>query len=267
MSTSQRSYYEIALTNRQVLIAFSILLGCVVSAFVSGLWVGRQAAARTLASTEVSSPGDTTAPGTYRFFGEDATAAGEEPSPPQAVGKGQTSATPARTPQPEGTQPTPTESVVARPARRQPPAETPDVAKGMEPEAAAAPRTASPSPREEPTRQAAAVPETPAAAPSSAPSSEGQEEAPEPERRHVVDPPATSELSVIQVFSTADEAQARAVLDRLKSGGFRAFLSPVQVDGRTMYRVRVGPFRERAAAEAEAAKLKQLYKLDTWITN
>lgn len=89
----------------------------------------------------------------------------------------------------------------------------------------------------------------------------------EPSRRRIVDPPPTSELSVIQVFSTGDEPQARAVLDRLKGGGFRAFLSPVQVDGRTMYRVRVGPFRERAAAEREAERLKQLYKLDTWITN
>ncbi|MFW6175966.1 MAG: hypothetical protein ACOC7L_04000, partial [Acidobacteriota bacterium] len=35
------SYYEIALTGRQVLAAFVILLVCLVAAFFSGVWVGR----------------------------------------------------------------------------------------------------------------------------------------------------------------------------------------------------------------------------------
>ena len=41
MSDHEPSYYEIALTNRQVLIAFVILLVCLVAAFLSGVWVGR----------------------------------------------------------------------------------------------------------------------------------------------------------------------------------------------------------------------------------
>ena len=40
------SYYEIALTNRQVVVAFVILLTCVVAAFFSGVWIGRESAAR-----------------------------------------------------------------------------------------------------------------------------------------------------------------------------------------------------------------------------
>lgn len=36
------SYYEIALTNRQVLIVFVVLLICVVAAFFSGVWVGQR---------------------------------------------------------------------------------------------------------------------------------------------------------------------------------------------------------------------------------
>jgi len=35
------SYYEVALTNRQVLIAFVALLTCLVAAFFSGVWIGR----------------------------------------------------------------------------------------------------------------------------------------------------------------------------------------------------------------------------------
>jgi DedD protein len=40
------SYYEIALTNRQVVVAFVILLVCVVAAFLSGVWIGRESTAR-----------------------------------------------------------------------------------------------------------------------------------------------------------------------------------------------------------------------------
>jgi len=35
------SYYEVALTQRQVLVAFLVLLACLVAAFLSGVWVGR----------------------------------------------------------------------------------------------------------------------------------------------------------------------------------------------------------------------------------
>jgi hypothetical protein len=41
------SYYEIALTNRQVVVAFIILLVCLLTAFFSGVWIGRESAART----------------------------------------------------------------------------------------------------------------------------------------------------------------------------------------------------------------------------
>src|SRR6202158_3509256 len=45
-SSHEPSYYEIALTNRQVVVAFVILLTCVVAAFFSGVWIGRESAAR-----------------------------------------------------------------------------------------------------------------------------------------------------------------------------------------------------------------------------
>ena len=40
------SYYEIALTNRQVIVAFVILLVCLIAAFFSGVWVGRESGFR-----------------------------------------------------------------------------------------------------------------------------------------------------------------------------------------------------------------------------
>jgi DedD protein len=71
---------------------------------------------------------------------------------------------------------------------------------------------------------------------------------------------------VIQVFSSPDDDQARQVLDRLTSGGYQAFISPVDVDGRVMHRVRVGPFAERDEAETVAIRVKGTYRLDTWVT-
>ncbi len=43
MSDAQeQSYYEIALTSRQVMVSFVVLLSCVLAAFVSGVWLGRK---------------------------------------------------------------------------------------------------------------------------------------------------------------------------------------------------------------------------------
>ena len=41
-SEHESSYYEIALTNRQVLTIFVVLLTCLVAAFLSGVWIGRR---------------------------------------------------------------------------------------------------------------------------------------------------------------------------------------------------------------------------------
>lgn len=267
MSTPQRSYYEIALTNRQVLIAFSILLGCVISAFVSGLWVGRQAAERRPASAETGGAAQTPADGTYRFFGDDG---GGTRSEGASAGRPQGSTAPTAEEPGSGSSPQgvarsePMQTSERERAGLQPPTSTAVPSREKPAQSARTTQSASTAPPPAPPPVATAVVE-PEAESTSAPDQEAP--SPEPSRPRVVDPPPSSELSVIQVFSSADEPQARAVLDRLKGGGFRAFLSPVQVDGRTMYRVRVGPFRERAAAEREAERLKQLYKLDTWITN
>ena len=71
---------------------------------------------------------------------------------------------------------------------------------------------------------------------------------------------------VIQVFSSADKDQADKVRDRLVSAGLTAFLSPIAKNGQTMYRVRIGPFPSRPAAETVAEKVRKEHKLDTWIT-
>jgi cell division septation protein DedD len=71
---------------------------------------------------------------------------------------------------------------------------------------------------------------------------------------------------VIQVFSSHDQAQAQAVLDRLLLADLDAYLSPADVRGVVHYRVRLGPFRDQEQAEAVARQLRQDFQLETWIT-
>lgn len=60
---------------------------------------------------------------------------------------------------------------------------------------------------------------------------------------------------VAQVGAFGQEANALALRDRLRQAGHAAFVERVMVDARPVYRVRVGPFTERAAAEARLADL------------
>jgi len=95
-----------------------------------------------------------------------------------------------------------------------------------------------------------------------------QVRAPEPQQAPVQEapPPPSREGLVIQVFSSADRDQAQLLVDRLKQGGHPAFLSPVETEGRTMFRVRIGPYEERQSAERVAENVRRSYRLDTWIT-
>ena len=72
--------------------------------------------------------------------------------------------------------------------------------------------------------------------------------------------------SVIQVFSSRDRHQADRLVDRLTDGGFPAFVISEEVEGNTVYRVRIGPYPERRRAEEVAGLVKKTFKLDTWIT-
>jgi len=218
------SYYEIALTNRQVVVAFVILLICLMGTFFAGVWVGRgEVQAAVPAAPEQTTSDDGIEPLDFFGGGEEAAA---QPATEQAATEQPATAQPPATPQ---TSP-----------RRQPPAS--DAAGG---EGAALPATAAPLPA----GQADAVPPpTP------------------PPARGVPAAGAPVEGPVVQVFSSADREQAQKVRDRLVDGGQPAYLSPVEVEGRTMYRVRIGPFRDRGEAEKVADAVRHEYKYDTWIT-
>lgn len=213
--SQEPSYYEIALTNRQVLVFFVVLLLSVVGAFFSGVWLGQQRAGElpTIAqvpATEPQEEGEETL-AELNFFTD------EPPAPATAK---------------------PSQSKPARTTRKKPE----EVAPSGSPETTLL---------EDLNGSQAS---TGATAPPAEPPAASQP------------PPATAGDLVIQVFSSPDAAQARKLLDRLSAGGYQAFISPVEVDGRTMHRVRIGPFVERGEAEEVAGRVEKAYQVDTWIT-
>jgi DedD protein len=221
--TREASWYEIALTHSQIVKIFVVLLLCLVGAFFSGFWVGRDASATIqvapppVAATPEVADGREIAQ--LKFFSDDDVA-------PSGVGNSE--------PQP------------AIPELRAGRTLVDDLT------------SAEPEPQEE-TRIAEARGE-----------SVNKPDAPVAVTRQqpVVAAPAADQKGdlVVQVFSSNDATQARRVLGRLAQGGHPAYLSPVEVGGRTMYRVRIGPYAERATAESVAESVRRTFKLDTWIT-
>lgn len=243
------SYYEIALTNRQVVVAFVVLLACLLTAFFSGVWVGRGGAARAGAETvaQVAAPPQRTegaAMEELQFFDRDkgkgkgkGEARDERPTTLQEdLSQRGTAPAPTRESAPAAVAPAPIERAPVEPPAALPPATLPPVA--------AAPRAVTPP-----------VPSAHAETP--APSR------PAPADRDA-EPAAGS--TVIQVFATPDRQEAARVRNRLQSGGQKAYLSPVTVGGRTMFRVRIGPFASKDDAQHTAEVVRKTFKLDTWVT-
>lgn len=253
------SYYEIALTQRQVVIAFVILLTCLVVAFFSGVWVGTGSpgwglgdrSSETVARLDVGSETLPTEGSATEGESGGATDASTETGADRLrffSERGDPPASPPRESPPAG-QPSPVR-------------ETPPAGASQPPSSADRPSPSGNLPRDDPNydprkdprrRSDLAPPVRPAAEP--------------PE---LVDPRATEPPGaggpVIQVFSSHDQAQAQEVLDRLLRADLDAYLEAAEVNGVIRYRVRLGPFTDRARAEAVAAQLRQDFKLDTWIT-
>jgi DedD protein len=217
------SYYEIALTNRQVLTIFVVLLTCLVAAFLSGVWIGRSDGGErpVEASLGEASAEPATAQMTeLNFFTDGSTAQRQGEPKTQSQGEAR-SEPPPRRPAPAGDEP-----VAAPPAR------------------AGSPLPPAPEPPPATTRSEPPASQPP---PQSAPES------------------ATGR--VIQVFSTIDAAQADQLVRRLGEGGYPAYLVEESLQGRTTYRVRVGPYQQEARAVKIAEELRREYRLETWITS
>lgn len=186
MSEQEPSYYEIALTNRQVLVAFVILLCCVLAAFFAGVWVGRGSPAAAAdapqqAATPTPSEGQ---PQELAFFSDaEAREQGARPDLSELADE----------PRPDTT-----------------------LAQDLGVKGAPAPGETA-APPAGPTTE----PSEPPAGPAASPAAAGTATAPTGAATAAPAGPL-----FIQVFSSRDELQAKRLETRLRAAGFKAFLSP-----------------------------------------
>jgi DedD protein len=260
-NSHEPSYYEIALTNRQVIVAFVILLLCLIAAFFSGVWIGRESGVRAATEQMVRNappPAEEKKEGQnleeFEFF--DSAKQGKQGKAPQGE------ATP---PAPEPVQTAQTPRPASSPAAEADTDSTLAEDFGAE-DTEAAPRTEPPIPAAAQRAQNQKPAPTPDRTAQAKPAPEGPAgrtpKRPEPS---VAEARGSGQV-VIQVFSSAEKDQAERIRDRLVGGGQKAYLSPVEVAGRTMYRVRIGPFDSRDKAQKVAEQVRKGYKLDTWVT-
>lgn len=77
--------------------------------------------------------------------------------------------------------------------------------------------------------------------------------------------PAPSAVSgagwVVQAGSFGQNTNAENLRQKLADSGRDAFIEPYEVGERTLYRVRVGPFADRAVAEAELSSIESAFQL------
>jgi len=79
--------------------------------------------------------------------------------------------------------------------------------------------------------------------------------------------PAIKENLVVQIASYSAQADAKARSEKLKDEGItNAYVEPVTVNGKQVFRLRVGPFSSREAAQAGQARLRTLGYANGFIT-
>lgn len=129
------------------------------------------------------------------------------------------------------------------------------------PPAASAPTTTNPSiPASTPNHVVAAVP-APTPAPVAAPPRNVAPPRTESARSPVAEPaakgPAISGGFAVQLGTFGKRENADRLARDMTTKGFSAFVVPTNTNGHELFRVRVGPARDRAAAEALAEQLKR----------
>ena len=230
---SDATHYQIALTNRQVLAALGTLLACYFVAFFAGVWLGRASVEETV-SPDFATVAAASEVERLDFF--------TKTDVPQRM------APPPMEPAPK--------KIEDKPAAVRKAAPTPVAAPSPIAAKQESPRVARSMPPPEPMKRPA-----PRIEPASGPD---VEEAPQaPEVAAALAP--TEDGFFVQVIASADRDKAQTWVDRLLDQDFEAQLVPVSEGDREVFRVRVGPFRDRELAQRRADEIQRRWELDPWI--
>jgi DedD protein len=155
--------------------------------------------------------------------------------------------------------PTSTDAAPAQPAVSLPPSSTtPDATRPLARGEPAAPAADPPAGTAAPA--AASRVEAPAAVPTPAPAPTEPATRPPAPRVEPAKPSRTGEPRsfVVQLGSFGSRENAERLVRDMTAKGFTTFVAPITTNGRELYRVRVGPTRDRASAEALATQLKRV---------
>jgi DedD protein len=147
------------------------------------------------------------------------------------------------------------------PAGSEAPVALPEIAAPMNPaaeravpgEAAAPPESAPATNPAQPPNNLASTPPASAPAASTVSPAPAHTETPRPAPVNV---PRGS--FVVQLGSFGSKENAERLVRDMTAKGFTTFIAPITTNGRELYRVRVGPTRDRASAEALATELKRI---------
>jgi len=71
-------------------------------------------------------------------------------------------------------------------------------------------------------------------------------------------PPSARGSFAVQLGTFGSRENADRLVRDMTAKGFTAFVAPYTKEGHELYRVRVGPARDRAAAEALAGQLRRI---------
>jgi len=102
--------------------------------------------------------------------------------------------------------------------------------------------------------EAPAEPPQPVAEPEPEPEPEPVVPEPEPENKPAKSEPLGS--WVVQMGSFSSEQNALRLRDKLRKNGFTAQVEKARIEGKSRFRVRVGPFLERAEAEQSRKQIQ-----------
>ncbi|HWK50612.1 MAG TPA: SPOR domain-containing protein [Steroidobacter sp.] len=158
-----------------------------------------------------------------------------------------------------------TENRAPPPEETQPPETLPPQTTAQPPVVAqASPEPRPVTPAEPPAQRTPAPVQTPKPAPAPAPAKpEPKPESPKPEPRAVASAPSAPRSAVptgkgwaVQLGSYASEATAERIMNEWRGKGQSAFVMPVTTGGKTLYRVRIGPTKDRASAETALKVVK-----------
>ena len=90
-------------------------------------------------------------------------------------------------------------------------------------------------------------------------------QAPAPTTEDAATPAGGSRRYTVQVMATASKSKAEQQLSALKAKGYSAFMDEEKSGSSSVFKIRVGKFGDPDSAKKTAVRLKQDLKLETWV--